>query len=299
MYEKILKISQSLKSKFYFDYNIFKSTWFQAGGKADIFCIVYNENELEVILNQIENYPYLIIGSGSNLLIRDGGYKGLILRLGKSFEQISLENNKILAGARALDVNLSKFAFLNNIKNFEFFSGIPGSIGGAVKMNAGCFGNETKNVINKIFLIKKNGKKYIANKNDLNFSYRKSNLNDEIVLKAEFKVAYSDKIEIKEKIDFIRNNRKLSQPIKSKTGGSTFKNPKNLHAAKLIELSGCKNLAVGDALVSSKHANFLINSKNASATQIEDLGNMIIDKVYSNFDILLEWEIQIVGDKKK
>ncbi len=299
MYDKILKISKNLKSKFYLDYEIYKSTWFQAGGKADIFCLVDNENELEIILNNIENYPYLVIGSGSNLLIRDGGYKGLILKLGKSFEELSLEKDKIIAGARVLDTNLSKFAFLNNIKNFEFFSGIPGSIGGAIKMNAGCFGNETKNIINKITLIKKNGKKYIVKNNDLNFSYRKSNLKDEIVLKAEFDVAYSNKLEIKKKIDFIKNNRKLSQPIKSKTGGSTFKNPKGLHAAKLIEMSGCKNLSIGDAIVSNKHANFLINSKNASATQIEELGKLIIDKVYTNFEILLEWEIQIVGEKKK
>ena len=166
-------------------------------------------------------------------------------------------------------------------------------------MNAGCFGNETKNIIDKITLIKKNGKKYTVKNNELNFSYRKSNLNDEIVLKAEFDATYSDKMEIKKKIDFIKNNRKISQPIKSKTGGSTFKNPEGFYAAKLIEMSGCKNLKIGDAVVSNKHANFLINSKNASATEIEDLGKLIIDKVYTNFEILLEWEIHIVGESKK
>ena len=206
MYEKILKISQSLKSKFYFDYNIFKSTWFQAGGKADIFCIVYDENELEVILNQIENYPYLIIGSGSNLLIRDGGYKGLILRLGKSFEQISLENNKILAGARALDVNLSKFAFLNNIKNFEFFSGIPGSIGGAVKMNAGCFGSETKDILTGIEVIDDYHNKKYLNNCELKLKYRSSNIkNNYIITKVFYNYKKGNIDEITEKIQNIKD----------------------------------------------------------------------------------------------
>ena len=136
MYEKILEISKKLNSKFLFDYNISRLTWFRAGGKTDIYCVISDENELEIILNNIGNTPFLVIGNGSNLLIRDGGFKGLIIKLGKSFNNLFIENDKIITGASILDVNLSKFAYINSIRNLEFFSGIPGSLGGAIKMNA-------------------------------------------------------------------------------------------------------------------------------------------------------------------
>ena len=158
MYEKILKISKSLNSKFIFDYDIFKSTWFQTGGRTDIYCLVHNEIELEIILNNIGYIPYFIIGAGSNLLIRDKGYKGLIIKLGKSFNNLLIKNNRIFSGASILDTNLSKFAHLKSIKNLEFFSGIPGSVGGAITMNAGCFGNETKEVLHSITVMQNNGK---------------------------------------------------------------------------------------------------------------------------------------------
>ena len=161
MYEKILEISKKLNSKFLFDYDISRLTWFRAGGKTDIYCVVHDENELEIILNNIGNTPFLVIGNGSNLLIRDGGFKGLIIKLGKSFNNLFIENDKIITGASILDVNLAKFAYINSIRNLEFFSGIPGSLGGAIKMNAGCFGSETKDVLFSATVMKNNGKKII------------------------------------------------------------------------------------------------------------------------------------------
>jgi len=201
MYEKILKLSKSLKSKFIVNYDISKFTWFRAGGKTDIYSLVYDENELKIILNNIGNIPYLIIGAGSNLLIRDNGFRGLIIKLGKSFNNLTIDDNKILAGAGILDLNLAKFAYSNSIKNFEFFSGIPGSIGGAVIMNAGCFGRETKDVLHSITVMKNDGKIVIIKNEDLKLSYRNSNLNNEIILNAAFNYEYGNKV--KNKVDKI------------------------------------------------------------------------------------------------
>ena len=299
MKKKILEISKNLKSKFFFDYEIYNSTWFRTGGIADCYCIVNDEEELVKILNQIDNIPYFIIGAGSNLLIRDGGFKGLIIKLGKNFNTIELTNKSLNVGASILDINLSKFAFSNSIKNFEFFSGIPGSVGGAVIMNAGCYGSETKDLLQDITVMNNNGKISIIKKNDLNLSYRNSNLGNKIVLKAKFKANKGHKEEILKEVNKIKKNREISQPIKKKTSGSTFKNPSGFYAAKLIEEAGCKGFRRGDAMVSDLHSNFLINTNKASASEIEDLGKLIIDKVYEKFQIILEWEIKIIGELKK
>jgi len=296
MYENINELSKKLKSKFFFDYDISKHTWFRTGGKSEIYCIVDNQKDLKIILNSLGKMPYIILGAGSNILVRDGGFKGIVFKLGKSFNQLSINNNKIIAGASILDSNLSKFAFMNSIKNLEFYSSIPGSIGGAVKMNAGCYGYETKDIISKVTLIDEEGEIKDLTKQQLNLGYRKSNIKKEIILSAEFDIKYEDKDIILKKITEIKNLRTKNQPSKSKTGGSTFKNPKDFYAAELIEKSGCKDLRIGDAHVSEIHSNFLINDNNASAKQIEDLGKLIIEKVYNKFQINLEWEIIIIGD---
>ena len=296
MYENIHELSKELKSKFFFDYDISKHTWFRTGGKSEIYCIVDNQKDLKIILNSLGKMPYIILGAGSNILVRDGGFKGIVFKLGKSFNQLSINNNKIIAGASILDSNLSKFAFMNSIKNLEFYSSIPGSIGGAVKMNAGCYGYETKDIISKVTLIDEEGEIKDLTKQQLNLGYRKSNIKKEIILSAEFDIKYEDKDIILKKITEIKNLRTKNQPSKSKTGGSTFKNPKDFYAAELIEKSGCKDLRIGDAHVSEIHSNFLINDNNASAKQIEDLGKLIIEKVYNKFQISLEWEIIIIGD---
>ncbi len=293
----ILKISKDLKSKFYFDYDTSKNVWFRAGGNVAIFCLVYDENELRFILKNIDGIPYEIIGAGSNILVRDKGFYGIIFKLGKSFNKIVLHENFIQVGAGILDINLSKFAVMNSIKNLEFFSGIPGSIGGAVKMNAGCYGFETNDVLQNIETINSKGDLSFLNKDKLKLSYRNSHLpNKNIIISANFDYLLGDKDEIKKKINQIKIMRENSQPIKLKTSGSTFKNPKNNFAAKLIEMAECKGLNVGDIFVSSKHANFLINSNKGTASQIEELGKIIIDKVYKKFNIKLEWEIKIIGN---
>ena len=296
-YKKILESSKNLKSKFVFDYDIYKSTWFRTGGKTDIFCLVNDENELEIILENIENVPYFIIGAGSNLLIRDGGYKGIIVKLGKSFNNLSIREDKIFAGASILDTNIAKFALLNSIKDLEFFSGIPGTIGGAIKMNAGCFGSETKDVLKEFSIFKRNGERKTLTNKEIDFSYRNSNLSDnDIVTSVKLKAEIGEKNEIESKIKEIKLIRETSQPIKTKTGGSTFKNPKGRFAAKLIELADCKGLTFGDAAVSTKHSNFLVNLGKATAKDIETLGKIIQEKVMKKLNIFLEWEIKIIGE---
>ena len=296
MYNLINKISCKLKSKFYYDYDTSKHVWFRTGGKAAIFCIVYNEEELQIILDNIEDIKYEIMGAGSNLLIRDKGFNGIIFKLGKNFNKIILHEKFIEVGSSILDSNLSRFAYNKCIKDFEFFSGIPGSIGGAIKMNAGCYGFETKNILDKIKIINSKGQLKYLDKDAINLTYRNSQLNfGDIIISANFNITHGDNDEIKQRINKIKIMRKKSQPIKSKTSGSTFKNPKNNSAAKLIEMSDCKNLNIGDAFVSTKHANFLINKDDASASQIEQLGNIVIDKVYKKFGVKLDWEIKIIG----
>ena len=293
----IKEISKNLRSKFYFNYDTSKNVWFRAGGKASIFCLVFDEYELEIILKNIGKLKYEIIGAGSNILVRDGGFDGILLKLGKNFNKIKLEGSFLQVGAGILDTNLSKFSQINGIKNFEFYSGIPGSIGGAVKMNAGCYGSETKDILNEIKTINSKGKFNNLDLNKINLSYRNSTLpTGDIIISANFHISYGDKEEIMKKMIDIKLMRETTQPLKTKTSGSTFKNPKNNYAAKLIEMSDCKGLSVGDVFVSLKHANFLINSNKANATQIEELGKRIIDKVYSKFDIKLEWEIKIIGN---
>ena len=297
MSNKILELAEKLKSKIYFDYNIGKHTWFRTGGNAKIFALIENNSELEIILNEIKNENFYVLGSGSNLLIRDKGYDGTVIKLGKSFSAIKITEDSLEVGASALDVNLSNFAYKNKIKDFEFFSGIPGSIGGAIKMNAGCFGGETKDNIRSIEIYNSHYEKKTILKKDIEFSYRSSNIKqNEIISKAIFNYNYGDTDLIKQKIKNIKNKRLSTQPIQKLTSGSTFKNPPNLFAAKLIEESGCKGLTYGNAYVSDKHANFLMNNGKANANDIENLGKIIIDKVYGKFNIKLEWEIKIIGE---
>ena len=297
MSKKIIELADKLKSKIYSDYNAGKHTWFRTGGNAKIFAVVEDNLELEIILNEINNENFYIIGSGSNLLIRDNGYNGTLIKLGKGFNTININNNKLEVGASILDINLSNFALRQNIEGFEFYSGIPGSIGGAVKMNAGCYGSETVDVINSIEICDNFGQRKTITKDELNLKYRSSNINKtDIVTKAIFNFNYGDQNLIKDKINEIKNKRLESQPIKNKTSGSTFKNPKNLFAARLIEEAGCKGMEYGNAVVSNQHANFLINKGRATATDIENLGKQVVDKVYKKFNIILEWEIKIIGD---
>jgi len=297
MLEKFNRLNEQLKSKILFNHEMGQLTWFKTGGKAKFFILVENEKELEILINSLDGYNYFIMGVGSNLLIRDKGYNGAIIKLGKGFNELKIKEDFIQVGSSILDVNLSKFAKNNYIKNFEFFSGIPGTIGGAVKMNSGCFGFETKDILKKIKFIDIKGNKNQINADKLNLKYRSSNLKDtDIVTSAKFRITYTEIQLIEDKINLIKQEREKKQPLKERTSGSTFKNPPNHFAAELIDKAGCRGLEIGDAAVSLKHANFLINKGKATAADIEQLGKRIIDKVFNKFNILLEWEIKVIGN---
>lgn len=296
MNDIISEVQSKIKSNILLDFNIGNSTWFRIGGKVKGFVVVNNIKDLKTILTYSNKISYYIIGAGSNLLVRDSGFDGLIIKLGKGFNKIKIKNNMLSVGAGVLDLNLAKFAKRNSIKAFEFFSGIPGTIGGAVKMNAGCYGSQTADNLDRILVINEFSKiKYIKAK-DLKLDYRFSNINKKsIVLKADFNFQYGSIKEIINKNNQIKLSRENSQPLRKKTSGSTFKNPPGEFAAKLIEKAGCKGLKIGGASVSLVHSNFIINDGNATAYDIENLGKSIVNKVKERFGVKLEWEIKILG----
>ena len=296
MHSLINKIQSKIKSNIFSDYDMRKSTWFRAGGNAFGYVTVNSISDLKTIISYSDQIKYYIVGVGSNLMVRDGGFNGLIIKLGKNFNKIKINKDTLSVGAGVLDVNLAKFALKNLIKDFEFFSGIPGTIGGAIKMNAGCYGSQTADNLKRILVINKLGKIKYLTKDELELKYRSSNLTDElIVLKADFSCKHSSASEIIEKKNYIKLKRESSQPIKEKTSGSTFKNPPGEYAAALIEKAGCKGMKNGGASVSTIHSNFIINTGEATALDIENLGKKIIKQVQYKFGITLEWEIKIIG----
>ena len=296
MNELIRKIQSKISSNILLDYDMGKSTWFRAGGKAKGYVIINSINDLKTILSFSNQIQYYIIGVGSNLLVRDNGFNGLIVKLGKNFNKIKIKKHMLCVGAGVLDYNLSKFATKNSIKDFEFFAGIPGTVGGAIKMNAGCYGGQASNNLLGALIMNKNGKIDFISSKKLKLDYRNSEINDtSIILQANYNFEYGEIAKIKEKNNYIKIRRQNSQPIQEKTSGSTFKNPKDNYAAVLIEKSGCKGMQFGGASVSKMHSNFIINNGKATAYDIESLGKSIIAKVKNNFGITLDWEIKIIG----
>ena len=291
------EIQSTIKDKILFDYDMGNTTWFRTGGKAKGFVVINNIKDLKTVVGIADKIKFVVIGVGSNLLVRDSGYDGLIIKLGKNFNKIKIKNNFLSVGAGVLDLNLAKFALKNSIKNFEFFTGIPGTIGGAIKMNAGCYGSQTSDNLNRILLLNSKGELKYKYLEELNLKYRSSSIEkNSIILQADFNFEYSSYEEILKKNIYIKSKRKETQPIKEKTSGSTFKNPPNKYAAELIEKAGCKGMKVGDASISYMHSNFIINNGNATASDIENLGKKVINRVKEMHGIELEWEIKILGE---
>tara|TARA_Y100001970_G_scaffold6328_1_gene7204 strand:+ start:21102 stop:21995 length:894 start_codon:yes stop_codon:yes gene_type:complete len=296
MNDLLEEIQSKIESKILLNYDMSTSTWFRAGGIAKGYVIIKTISDLKKIISYSDQIQYYIIGAGSNLLVRDGGFNGLIIKLGKNFNKIKLKKNLLSVGGGVLDLNLSKFALKNSIKDFEFFSGIPGTVGGAIKMNAGCFGAQTSDILKSALIINKYGKINLLNCKDLKLGYRTSDIDqNSVVLQANFSFEYTSKSDILEKHKFIKSQRINTQPIKEKTSGSSFKNPKDGFAAVLIEQAGCKGMQFGGATISNVHSNFIINHGKAKASDIEELGKSVIRRVKKKFGIELEWEIKIIG----
>ena len=299
-YKKIQNLL--LNGKLSFNFNLASHTWLKTGGNADIFFIPEDVNDLRKFLKGIKNnLPFYILGAGSNTLFRDFGFDGAVIKLSKNFDYVKFINDKeFKVGAATNCIRLARLLAKNYATGLEFFSGIPGSIGGAIKMNAGAYGYETSKFLTKIKLLdSKDGKiKEILSK-DYKMQYRQTSFPDEyIFLEATFKYIKSENIsENLKKINELSSQRELTQPIQEKTSGSTFKNPIHKKAWKLIQESGCKNYNLGKAHLSRMHSNFIINEGGATSNDIEKLGEKIINKVHQKFGIKLVWEIKIIGRK--
>ena len=294
--------SNKIKGKIRFDYNLKKHTWLNIGGNAKIFFVPETLDELRDFLLYIKknNNNFFVIGAGSNLLISENIQNRIFIKLGRNFNKISLNNNNIIiAGCSILDKKVSDFACENQLSGLEFLSCIPGSIGGGIRMNSGCFGSEFKDVLLSVQVIDFNGRVYTINSNDIKFDYRKINLPKNLIfLSASFKTFKKDKKEIRENIYKLKEKKEKSQPLRVKTGGSTFKNPKNQSDKKVWELikeSVDNQISFGDAKISEKHSNFFINSKNASYENMSNLINHVKKKVKEKTGISLELELEIVN----
>ena len=294
--------AKNIKGKIRFDYCLKNRTWLNIGGNAKIFFVPETLAELrDFLLNIKKDHNNLfIMGAGSNLLISDKTKNRIFIKLGKNFNKLSLtKDNVVIAGCSILDKNVSDFACENHLSGLEFLSCIPGTVGGGIKMNSGCFGTEFKDVLLSVQVMDFNGRVYTINSKDINFDYRKTDLSKNLIfLSASFKTNKKKRSEIIENIHILKERKKNSQPLRVKTGGSTFKNPINQSEKKaweLIKYSVDNQTSFGDAKISEKHSNFLVNSKNASFENMYNLINFVKSKVKEKTGITLELELEIVN----
>jgi len=271
--------------------------WFRAGGNAEVLFRPADVDDLATFLAaKNTDTRVTVIGVGSNLLVRDGGIPGVVIRLPGAFGKLSVEGNRIRAGAAALDAVVARATADAGIGGLEFLRGVPGTIGGALRMNAGCYGREIKDVLVEATALTGQGNKVVLKPADMGFVYRKSAVPDDFIfVEAVFEGELGDANAIKAKMNALVEQRESTQPVKSKTGGSTFKNPPGHKAWELIDQSGCRGLMRGAAQVSEKHCNFLINTGDAVAADIEGLGEEVRARVKAKFGVELEWEIKQVG----
>jgi len=294
--------SKNIKGKLRFDYCLKNHTWFNIGGNAKIFFVPETLAELrDFLLNIKKDHNNLfIMGAGSNLLISDNTKDRIFIKLGKNFNKLSLtKDNVVIAGCSILDKNVSDFACENHLSGLEFLSCIPGSVGGGIRMNSGCFGTEFKDVLLSVQVMDFNGRVYTINSKDINFDYRKTDLSKNLIfLSASFKTIKKKRNEIIENIYMLKEKKKNSQPLRVKTGGSTFKNPISQSEKKVWELikdSVDNKISFGDAKISEKHSNFFVNSKNATFENMYNLINFVKSKVKEKTGITLELELEIVN----
>ncbi len=274
-------------------------TWFRVGGPAALLFQPADEDDLVAFLKQVPpDFPVEVVGVGSNLLVRDQGFPGVVIRLSaKGFGKASREGPRhIRAGAAMPDKRLAAFALEQGLAGFEFFHGIPGAVGGAVKMNAGANGAETQDRLVEIRAVDRQGGRHLLSNADLGFTYRHSALPDGfIVTEALFVGDPDEPAAIKVRMDAVQAHREAAQPVREKTGGSTFKNPEGQKAWQLVDAAGCRGLVIGDAEVSPLHCNFLINRGKATARDLELLGETVRSRVLATSGVKLEWEIVRLG----
>tara|TARA_B100001027_G_scaffold212941_1_gene182941 strand:- start:213 stop:1121 length:909 start_codon:yes stop_codon:yes gene_type:complete len=302
MLKDLDSFSKNIKGKIKFNYSLKNHTWLNIGGSAKIFFVPESLSELRdfLLFLKKENKSFFVMGAGSNLLISENIQNRVFIKLGKNFNKISLtKDNVIIAGCSILDKNVAKFACENHLGGLEFLSCIPGSIGGGIRMNSGCFGSEFKDLLLSVQVMDFNGRVYTINSKNIKFDYRQTNLPKNLIfLSASFKTLKKNKKEIEENIYKLKEKKKISQPLRVKTGGSTFKNPKNQLEKKVWELikeNVDNKISFGDAKISEKHSNFFINRNNATFKNMYDLINFVKKSVKEKTGISLELELEIVN----
>lgn len=273
-------------------------TWFRVGGPAQVLFTPADEDDLAYFLAHLDSdIPVYVFGVGSNLIVRDGGIAGVVIRLApRAFGEVSANGEIVTAGAAALDKRVAEVAASANIGGLEFYFGIPGTIGGALRMNAGANGGETKDVLIEARGVGRDGTKHVFSNADMKFVYRSSGVDPSIIFtSARFRGEIGDTDAIRARMAEVQTHRESAQPIREKTGGSTFKNPPGHSAWKLVDAAGCRGLRVGGAEVSEMHCNFLINNGDATAHDIETLGETVRERVKADSGIELHWEIKRIG----
>jgi UDP-N-acetylmuramate dehydrogenase len=271
--------------------------WFRVGGPAQVFYLPEDENDLSYFLRNVStDIPVTVIGAGSNLIVRDSGVPGVVVRLGRGFNEIKIEDgHRVVAGAALLDAMVARAAQAAGIAGLAFLSGIPGSIGGALRMNGGAYGAETKDVLIEARGVDRQGNLRSYSNAEMGFSYRHCGVADDVIFtSALFQGRAGEPEQIAAEMASIKTKREKSQP-RNRTGGSTFKNPPGLSAWLLVDEAGCRGLTVGGARVSELHSNFLINLGGASAADIETLGETVRARVKAHSGVELEWEIKRIG----
>ena len=298
--DKLENFSKEIKGKLVFNYDLKKTNWFNIGGKTKVYFKPESLNELISFLKEFgKTEKFFILGAGSNILINDGIFNGVVIKLGKNFSNISLLPNKtIVAGSATSDKNLSSFALENNISGLEFLSCIPGTVGGGLRMNSGCFKKEFKDILVSVQAVDRMGKVLTIPVSKIKFSYRGNDLDKDLIfLSASFKGEFKEKRKIQEYMKIIKNKKDFTQPTKIKTGGSTFKNPIKQTDQKVWELikkSVPLDTKFGDAEISKKHCNFFVNNNKATFEDMKKLIEFVKENVKSKTGINIETEIEII-----
>jgi UDP-N-acetylmuramate dehydrogenase len=295
---KLKAAMPQLRGRLLANQSLAELTWFRVGGPAQAFFTPADEDDLAYFLAHLSGeLPVYVVGVGSNLIVRDGGMPGVVIRLSpRAFGDASAEADMVSAGAAALDKRVAETAAAANIGGLEFFFGIPGTIGGALRMNAGANGAETKDVLIEATGIGRDGKTHKFSNADMEFVYRNSGVDASVIFtSARFRGVSATPQAIRKRMDEVQSHRESAQPIREKTGGSTFKNPPDNSAWKLIDAAGCRGLKLGGAQVSEMHCNFLINTGNATGHDIEALGETVRARVRENSGTELHWEIKRIG----
>ena len=295
------ELKKNLQGELRENFDLSKSNWLGIGGKANFFFKPKDLKDLQIFLrNNNKHFPIIVIGSGSNLLIRDKGFDGVVIKFGKDFDYIKINNDIINCGPATPKSILAEYAANNNLTGFEFLYCIPGTVAGGVVMNSGCYGSDISKVVLSVTVIDMNGEIKIISNKDINFSYRHSSLTkNQIITNIEMKGSFLEKQKILEIMKNLKNKKDSEQPQKIKTGGSTFKNPKNSEkkAWQLIKESGCADLRVGGIKLSNLHCNFLENLDKASSEDAENLIEKIKKEVFKKTNVNLELELEVVGKK--